>query len=188
MVLPFLLSGTVFQVHKQITQFHAHPDVCCTLFSPTRSPYSSSTPSLCPQIRSRYPNEIIFGLNDGYYAADFDHKVEPLSLSLFCGDFAQLWNGWSQCHLLYLDVGIKHVTCSRIRRSGRITVCFRSTRVQSGTPTAFSLCSGKSLPRCRDVSNIDSPGCCGVILLWHDHTKKLKLLHILVGLLLQPAE
>uniref|UniRef100_A0A4W5NJR1 UV radiation resistance associated gene n=1 Tax=Hucho hucho TaxID=62062 RepID=A0A4W5NJR1_9TELE len=26
------------------------------------------------QIRSRNPNEIIFGLNDGYYAADFDHK------------------------------------------------------------------------------------------------------------------
>ncbi|KAM3868829.1 UV radiation resistance-associated gene protein [Diretmus argenteus] len=26
------------------------------------------------QIRSRSPNEIIFGLNDGYYAADFDHK------------------------------------------------------------------------------------------------------------------
>lgn len=90
MVLPFLLSGTIFQAHKQITQFHAHPDVCCTLFSPTRSPYSSSTPSLCPQIRSRYPNEIIFGLNDGYYAADFDHKVEPSSLSLFFEDFAQL--------------------------------------------------------------------------------------------------
>ncbi|KAF3841489.1 hypothetical protein F7725_007351 [Dissostichus mawsoni] len=28
-------------------------------------------------IRSRNPNEIIFGLNDGYYAADFDHKVQP---------------------------------------------------------------------------------------------------------------
>lgn len=27
------------------------------------------------QIRSRNPNEIIFGLNDGYYAADFDQKV-----------------------------------------------------------------------------------------------------------------
>uniref|UniRef100_A0A8C7XB68 UV radiation resistance associated gene n=1 Tax=Oryzias sinensis TaxID=183150 RepID=A0A8C7XB68_9TELE len=27
------------------------------------------------QIRSRNPNEIIFGLNDGYYAADFDRKV-----------------------------------------------------------------------------------------------------------------
>uniref|UniRef100_A0AAQ4P539 UV radiation resistance associated gene n=1 Tax=Gasterosteus aculeatus aculeatus TaxID=481459 RepID=A0AAQ4P539_GASAC len=26
------------------------------------------------QIRSRNPNEIIFGLNDGYYVADFDHK------------------------------------------------------------------------------------------------------------------
>lgn len=27
------------------------------------------------QIRSRNPNEIIFGLNDGYYAADFEQKV-----------------------------------------------------------------------------------------------------------------
>lgn len=33
--------------------------------------------------------------------------------------------------------------CSRISRSGRKTVCFRLTRVQSGTPTVFSLCSGK---------------------------------------------
>lgn len=31
---------------------------------------------LCHQIRSRNPNEIIFGLNDGYYAADFDQKVQ----------------------------------------------------------------------------------------------------------------
>uniref|UniRef100_A0AAQ5ZC13 C2 domain-containing protein n=1 Tax=Amphiprion ocellaris TaxID=80972 RepID=A0AAQ5ZC13_AMPOC len=30
------------------------------------------------QIRSRNPNEIIFGLNDGYYAADFDHKVRAI--------------------------------------------------------------------------------------------------------------
>uniref|UniRef100_A0A667XYT9 UV radiation resistance associated gene n=1 Tax=Myripristis murdjan TaxID=586833 RepID=A0A667XYT9_9TELE len=38
------------------------------------------------QIRSRSPNEIIFGLNDGYYAADFDHKVLPLSIfQLKCG-------------------------------------------------------------------------------------------------------
>ncbi|MGH0188001.1 UNVERIFIED_CONTAM: hypothetical protein FKN15_027558, partial [Acipenser sinensis] len=27
------------------------------------------------QIRSRNPNEIIFGLNDGYYGASFYHKV-----------------------------------------------------------------------------------------------------------------
>lgn len=33
--------------------------------------------------------------------------------------------------------------CFRISRSGRKTACFRSTRVQSGTPTVFSLCSGK---------------------------------------------
>lgn len=39
---------------------------------------SVSAALLCPQIRSRNPNEIIFGLNDGYYAADFDHKVQLL--------------------------------------------------------------------------------------------------------------
>lgn len=40
---------------------------------------------------------------------------------------------------------LKYITCvcCRIGRSGRKTVCFRSTRVQSGTPTVFSLCSGK---------------------------------------------
>uniref|UniRef100_A0A8C1GPQ7 C2 domain-containing protein n=1 Tax=Cyprinus carpio TaxID=7962 RepID=A0A8C1GPQ7_CYPCA len=31
------------------------------------------------QIRSRNPNEIIFGLNDGYYAAEFDQKVSRFS-------------------------------------------------------------------------------------------------------------
>lgn len=36
----------------------------------------ASSASLCLQIRSRNPNEIIFGLNDGYYAADFDQKVQ----------------------------------------------------------------------------------------------------------------
>uniref|UniRef100_A0A8C1IAQ5 C2 domain-containing protein n=1 Tax=Cyprinus carpio TaxID=7962 RepID=A0A8C1IAQ5_CYPCA len=34
------------------------------------------------QIRSRNPNEIIFGLNDGYYAAEFDQKVSRLSSNL----------------------------------------------------------------------------------------------------------
>lgn len=35
------------------------------------------------QIRSRYPNEIIFGLNDGYYAADLDQKVTPHLMFVF---------------------------------------------------------------------------------------------------------
>uniref|UniRef100_A0A8C2JL20 UV radiation resistance associated gene n=1 Tax=Cyprinus carpio TaxID=7962 RepID=A0A8C2JL20_CYPCA len=34
------------------------------------------------QIRSRNPNEIIFGLNDGYYAAEFDQKVSRPSSNL----------------------------------------------------------------------------------------------------------
>lgn len=59
--------------------FYSHPDARCPLFfslSPCSKPLLLL---LCPQIRSRNPNEIIFGLNDGYYAADFDHKVK-----LFC--------------------------------------------------------------------------------------------------------
>lgn len=80
MLLPFFHSETVFKASKQIEQSHAHPDACCPLFSLSLSPQWASTASLCPQIRSRNPNEIIFGLNDGYYAADFDHKVQPLSI------------------------------------------------------------------------------------------------------------
>lgn len=60
------------------------PAVLCSL-SLSRSLQWASTAWLCPQIRSRNPNEIIFGLNDGYYAADFDHKVQALSiLQRFC--------------------------------------------------------------------------------------------------------
>lgn len=44
----------------------------------------------------------------------------------------------------YLSFCTETCGCCRISRSGRKTVCFRSTRVQSGTPTVFSLCSGKT--------------------------------------------
>lgn len=84
-LLPFFHSETVFKASKQITQSHALPDARCPLFSLSWSPQWAFTASLCPQIRSRNPNEIIFGLNDGYYAADFDHKVQPLSIfQSFC--------------------------------------------------------------------------------------------------------
>ncbi len=77
MLLPFFYSETISKACKQIAQSHAHPDARCLLFSLPQSLQWVSTASLCPQIRSRNPNEIIFGLNDGYYAADFDHKVQP---------------------------------------------------------------------------------------------------------------
>lgn len=50
-------SYTVRMAHARKLRFNLHFVIC---FS---------------QIRSRNPNEIIFGLNDGYYAADFDQKV-----------------------------------------------------------------------------------------------------------------
>lgn len=107
----------------------------------------ASSASLCPQIRSRNPNEIIFGLNDGYYAADFDQKVQPFVHFPECLHH----NGISSPNLIsciWTLFGFCTETstcaCSRISRSGRKTVCFRSTRVQSGTPTVFSLCSGKN--------------------------------------------
>lgn len=74
-LLPFLHHETIFKALKQIEVSHAHPDSCCPLFSVSAMILCSML--LCPQIRSRNPNEIIFGLNDGYYAADFDHKVWP---------------------------------------------------------------------------------------------------------------
>lgn len=67
----------LFKARKQIVHSHLRPDALCPLFSPSQSIQWASTALLCPQIRSRNPNEIIFGLNDGYYAADFDHKVQP---------------------------------------------------------------------------------------------------------------
>lgn len=50
-------SYTVWMAHARTLRFNLLLGIC---FS---------------QIRSRNPNEIIFGLNDGYYAADFDQKV-----------------------------------------------------------------------------------------------------------------
>uniref|UniRef100_A0A4W6E6D8 UV radiation resistance associated gene n=1 Tax=Lates calcarifer TaxID=8187 RepID=A0A4W6E6D8_LATCA len=49
------------------------------------------------QIRSRNPNEIIFGLNDGYYAADFDHKdqSERKKNSLLQVDQSSVRNSYS---------------------------------------------------------------------------------------------
>ncbi|KAJ4930244.1 hypothetical protein JOQ06_019250, partial [Pogonophryne albipinna] len=54
------------------------------------------------QIRSRNPNEIIFGLNDGYYAADFDHKdqSERKKNSLLQVDLSSVRNSYSVFSLL----------------------------------------------------------------------------------------
>uniref|UniRef100_A0A667XS75 UV radiation resistance associated gene n=1 Tax=Myripristis murdjan TaxID=586833 RepID=A0A667XS75_9TELE len=69
------------------------------------------------QIRSRSPNEIIFGLNDGYYAADFDHKVLPLKKnSLLQVDQSSVRNSYSVFSLLRLH------TAQRAIKQTQVTV------------------------------------------------------------------
>ncbi|KTF79369.1 hypothetical protein cypCar_00010366, partial [Cyprinus carpio] len=54
------------------------------------------------QIRSRNPNEIIFGLNDGYYAAEFDQKEssDRKKNSLLQVDQSSVRNSYSVFSLL----------------------------------------------------------------------------------------
>uniref|UniRef100_A0A1A7Y0G4 UV radiation resistance associated protein n=2 Tax=Iconisemion striatum TaxID=60296 RepID=A0A1A7Y0G4_9TELE len=70
------------------------------------------------QIRSRNPNEIIFGLNDGYYAADFDHKdqSERKSYSELQVDQSSVRNSYSVFSLLRL------YTAQRAIRQTQVTV------------------------------------------------------------------
>ncbi|XP_034082713.1 UV radiation resistance-associated gene protein [Gymnodraco acuticeps] len=70
------------------------------------------------QIRSRNPNEIIFGLNDGYYAADFDHKdqSERKKNSLLQVDLSSVRNSYSVFSLLRLH------TAQRAIKQTQVTV------------------------------------------------------------------
>uniref|UniRef100_A0AAQ6A9Z4 C2 domain-containing protein n=1 Tax=Amphiprion ocellaris TaxID=80972 RepID=A0AAQ6A9Z4_AMPOC len=70
------------------------------------------------QIRSRNPNEIIFGLNDGYYAADFDHKdqSERKKNSLLQVDQSSVRNSYSVFSLLRLH------TAQRAIKQTQVTV------------------------------------------------------------------
>ncbi|KAJ8384584.1 hypothetical protein AAFF_G00200210 [Aldrovandia affinis] len=70
------------------------------------------------QIRSRNPNEIIFGLNDGYYAADFDQKdhSERKKNSLLQVDQSSVRNSYSVFSLLRLH------TAQRAIKQNQVTV------------------------------------------------------------------
>ncbi|KAK5859225.1 hypothetical protein PBY51_003307 [Eleginops maclovinus] len=70
------------------------------------------------QIRSRNPNEIIFGLNDGYYSADFDHKdqSERKKNSLLQVDLCSVRNSYSVFSLLRLH------TAQRAIKQTQVTV------------------------------------------------------------------
>ncbi|KAL2094357.1 hypothetical protein ACEWY4_009076 [Coilia grayii] len=70
------------------------------------------------QIRSRNPNEIIFGLNDGYYAADFDQKdhSERKKNSCLHVDQSSVRNSYSVFSLLRLH------TAQRAIKQTQVTV------------------------------------------------------------------
>ncbi|XP_064206187.1 UV radiation resistance-associated gene protein isoform X1 [Anguilla rostrata] len=70
------------------------------------------------QIRSRNQNEIIFGLNDGYYAADFDHKdhSERKKSSLLQVDQSSVRSSYSVFSLLRLH------TAQRAIKQNQVTV------------------------------------------------------------------
>lgn len=68
------------------------------------------------QIRSRNPNEIIFGLNDGYYAADFDHKDQSERKKKLQVDQSSVRNSYSVFSLLRLH------TAQRAIKQTQVTV------------------------------------------------------------------
>uniref|UniRef100_A0A4W4FY38 C2 domain-containing protein n=1 Tax=Electrophorus electricus TaxID=8005 RepID=A0A4W4FY38_ELEEL len=69
------------------------------------------------QIRSRYPNEIIFGLNDGYYTADFDLKDNSeRKKSMLQVDQSSVRNSYSVFSLLRLH------TAQRVIKQTQVTV------------------------------------------------------------------
>nr|XP_020477728.1 UV radiation resistance-associated gene protein isoform X1 [Monopterus albus] len=68
------------------------------------------------QIRSRNPNEIIFGLNDGYYAADFDHKdqSERKKNTLLQVDQSSVRNSYSVFSLLRLHTTLRAIKQTQV--------------------------------------------------------------------------
>ncbi|XP_053542586.1 UV radiation resistance-associated gene protein isoform X2 [Ictalurus punctatus] len=67
------------------------------------------------QIRSRCPNEIIFGLNDGYYAADLDQKnSEKKKNSLLQVDQSSVRNSYSVFSLLRLHTAQKAIKQTQV--------------------------------------------------------------------------
>ncbi|XP_060752047.1 UV radiation resistance-associated gene protein [Tachysurus vachellii] len=69
-----------------------------------------------PQIRSRCPNEIIFGLNDGYYAADLDQKEnsERKKNLLLQVDQSSVRNSYSVFSLLRLHTAQKAIKQTQV--------------------------------------------------------------------------
>ncbi|RXN27571.1 UV radiation resistance-associated gene protein [Labeo rohita] len=93
------------------------------------------------QIRSRNPNEIIFGLNDGYYAAEFDQKEtsDRKKNSLLQVDQSSVRNSYSVFSLLRLH------TAQRAIKQTQVTVQKIGKEIEEKLRTTAS-CTEKVRP------------------------------------------
>uniref|UniRef100_A0A672YWY8 C2 domain-containing protein n=1 Tax=Sphaeramia orbicularis TaxID=375764 RepID=A0A672YWY8_9TELE len=94
------------------------------------------------QIRSRNPNEIIFGLNDGYYSADFDHKVRPPQLQV---DQSSVRNSYSVFSLLRLH------TAQRAIKQTQVTVQRIGKEIEEKLRTTASCTERKKERECMQL-------------------------------------
>ncbi|XP_038123065.1 UV radiation resistance-associated gene protein [Cyprinodon tularosa] len=99
------------------------------------------------QIRSRYPNEIIFGLNDGYYAADFDHKdpSERKNYSLLQVDQCSVRNSYSVFSLLRLH------TAQRVIKQTQMTVQKSGKEIEEKLRTTAACTERKKERECMQL-------------------------------------
>ncbi|KAK6322388.1 hypothetical protein J4Q44_G00071800 [Coregonus suidteri] len=99
------------------------------------------------QIRSRNPNEIIFGLNDGYYAADFDHKdhSERKTNSLLQVDQSSVRNSYSVFSLLRLH------TAQRAIKQTQVTVQKIGKEIEEKLRTTAACTERKKARECMQL-------------------------------------
>uniref|UniRef100_A0A8C4ZE89 UV radiation resistance associated gene n=1 Tax=Gadus morhua TaxID=8049 RepID=A0A8C4ZE89_GADMO len=99
------------------------------------------------QIRSRSPNEIIFGLNDGYYAADLDHKdlSERKKHSLLQVDQHSVRNSYSVFSLLRLH------TAQRAIKQTQVTVQKIGKEIEEKLRTTAACTERKKERECMEL-------------------------------------
>uniref|UniRef100_A0A8C8J0Y0 UV radiation resistance-associated gene protein n=1 Tax=Oncorhynchus tshawytscha TaxID=74940 RepID=A0A8C8J0Y0_ONCTS len=99
------------------------------------------------QIRSRNPNEIIFGLNDGYYASDFDHKdhSERKKNSLLLVDQSSVRNSYSVFSLLRLH------TAQRAIKQTQVTVQKIGKEIEEKLRTTAACNDRKKVRECMQM-------------------------------------
>uniref|UniRef100_A0A9J8B7N7 UV radiation resistance associated gene n=1 Tax=Cyprinus carpio carpio TaxID=630221 RepID=A0A9J8B7N7_CYPCA len=99
------------------------------------------------QIRSRNPNEIIFGLNDGYYAAEFDQKEssDRKKNSLLQVDQSSVRNSYSVFSLLRLH------TAQRAIKQTQVTVQKIGKEIEEKLRTTASCTEKKKERECMQL-------------------------------------